>query len=109
MPERSFLGEFEHFVLAAAMRLERGYGAELIRELEERTGRTVQGGALYATLDRLEAKGYVESELGSPDPKRGGRPKRFIRVTREGVRALSLHRAALLSVWEGLEARFDEA
>lgn len=109
MTERAFLGEFEHFVLATALRLERGYGAELIRELETCTGRSVQGGALYATLDRLESKGYLISEMGQSDPQRGGRPKRFIRVTPEGLRALADHREALLRVWDGMEARFEDA
>ena len=109
MAERAYLGEFEHFVLATALRLELAYGAELIRELEARTGRQVQGGALYATLDRLESKGYLDSEMGQPDPQRGGRPKRFVRVTPEGVRALADHREALLRVWDGMEAKFEDA
>jgi PadR family transcriptional regulator PadR len=109
MSDRSFLGEFEHLVLATALRLEGGYGAELMRELEERTGRQVQGGALYVTLDRLERKGYLKSRLGEPDPNRGGRPKRFVEVTPHGVRALAQHREALLRVWEGLETRLGDA
>jgi hypothetical protein len=40
---------------------------------------------------------------------RGGRPKRFVEVTPEGVRALADHRAALLRVWEGLEATLGDA
>jgi DNA-binding PadR family transcriptional regulator len=109
MTERAYLGEFEHLVLATALRLKTGYGAELIRDLEERTGRVVQGGALYVTLDRLEAKGYLISQMGAPDPQRGGRPKRFVGVTPEGVRALAEHREALLRVWEGLEATLEDA
>jgi DNA-binding PadR family transcriptional regulator len=109
MTKRAFLGEFEHLVLATALRLESGYGAELVRELEERTGRQVQGGALYVTLDRLEGKGYVASRMGEPDANRGGRPKRFIEVTPDGVRALAEHRAVLLRVWEGLETALGEA
>jgi DNA-binding PadR family transcriptional regulator len=109
MTERAFLGEFEHLVLATALRLESGYGAELMRDLEERTGRQVQGGALYVTLDRLESKGYLVSRMGNPDPKRGGRPKRFVQVTPEGVRALAEHRDALLRVWEGLESTLGDA
>ena len=103
------MGEFEHLVLATALRLESGYGAELIRELEERTGRQVQGGALYVTLDRLEKKGYLKSRMGEPDPRRGGRPKRFVTVTPRGVRALSEHREALLRVWEGMERTLGDA
>ena len=109
MTDRTFLGEFEHLVLATALRLKDGYGAELVRELEERTGRQVQGGALYVTLDRLERKGYLRSRMGDPDPRRGGRPKRFVEVTPEGVRALAEHRDALLRVWEGLEGTLGDA
>ena len=108
MTERTFLGEFEHLVLATALRLEAGYGAQLVRELEQRTGRQVQGGALYATLDRLERKGYLISRMGDPDPARGGRPKRFVEVTPEGIRSLAEHREALLRVWEGLETTLGE-
>jgi DNA-binding PadR family transcriptional regulator len=103
------LGEFEHLVLATALRLENGYGAQLVRELETRAGREVRGGALYSTLDRLERKGYLTSRMGDPDPQRGGRPKRFVQVTAEGVRVLAEHRAALLRVWEGLEGTLGEA
>src|SRR5688572_24397547 len=109
MTDRAFLGEFEHLVLATALRLKKGYGAELVRELEERTGRRVQGGALYVTLDRLERKGYVVSRMGEPDAKRGGRPKRFVQVTAAGVRALAEHREALLRIWEGLEQKLGDA
>jgi DNA-binding PadR family transcriptional regulator len=64
---------------------------------------------LYATLDRLESKGYLISRMGDPDPRRGGRPKRFVEVTPEGVRALAEQRAALLRVWDGIEQTLEEA
>jgi DNA-binding PadR family transcriptional regulator len=105
----TFLGEFEHLVLATALRLKDGYGAQLLKELESRSGRDIQGGALYATLDRLERKGYLISRMGDPDPRRGGRPKRFISVTRKGVLTLANHRATVLRVWEGLDAMLDDA
>src|SRR5688500_1407418 len=101
MADRAFLGEFEHLVLATALRLKAPYGAQLVRELEERTGRRVQGGARDVARDRVEAKGDVVSRIGEPDVLRGGRPKRFIEVTPAGVRALAEHREALLRVWEG--------
>jgi DNA-binding PadR family transcriptional regulator len=78
-------------------------------QLEERTGRQVQGGALYVTLDRLEQKGYVVSRMGEPDTRRGGRPRRFVEVTPAGVRALGQHREALLRIWEGLESMLGDA
>jgi PadR family transcriptional regulator PadR len=106
MGDRTFLGEFEHLVLAAAMRLGEGaYGAALMREIEERTGRSVQAGSVYITVQRLEDKGLVTCALGEADEGRGGRPKRFVTPTPEGVRALAEHREALLRIWDGLEAR----
>ena len=107
MGGKAFLGEFEHLVLAASLRLEPAYGAALIREIEERTGRQVQAGSLYITLDRLEKKGLIASSAGEQDRRRGGRPKRFVEVTRAGVRALGQHREALLRIWEGLETRLE--
>src|SRR2546430_6001139 len=53
-----------------------------------RSKREVSIGAIYATLDRLEAKGYVQSRPGDPTPERGGRSKRFFRVTAPGVSAI---------------------
>ncbi|MGH7504276.1 MAG: hypothetical protein ACRELX_01435 [Longimicrobiales bacterium] len=49
------------------------------------------------------------SRNGEPDPRRGGRPKRFVEVTPEGVRALAEHRDALLRVWDGLETTLEDA
>ncbi len=109
MGGKTFLGEFEHLVLAASMRLESAYGAALIREIEDRTGREVQAGSLYITLDRLEKKGLISSSAGEQESGRGGRPKRFVTVTREGVRALGEHREALLRIWEGLETRLEQS
>ena len=109
MGERTFLGEFELMVLAAAMRLDEAYGASLIREIEEMTDRSVQAGSLYITLDRLAKKGFLTLRNGQAEPGRGGRPKRYVEVTEEGVMALSAHRRALLNLWAGLETRLEKS
>jgi hypothetical protein len=67
----------------------------------------VQAGSLYITLELLERKGFLTLRSGESEPGRGGRPKRFVDVTEEGVRALSAHRRALLRIWDGLEARLE--
>ena len=86
---KNVLGEFEKLVMLAALHLgEEAYGAPLIRELEERTGRTISAGAVYVALRRLEKKGLVTSYLGSPTPRRGGRPKRYFSVQPGGIEAL---------------------
>lgn len=60
------------------------------REIEERTGRNLSIGAVYATLERLEAKGYVSSIMGDPTPERGGRAKRVFQIAAPGRRALQV-------------------
>ncbi len=104
MSARDYLGEFEHMVVLALLRLEdRAYGVTVRQEIELRTKREVSIGAIYATLDRLEAKGYVKSRLGDPTPERGGRSKRFFHVTAKGVVAVNRTHRALESMTEGLD------
>jgi DNA-binding PadR family transcriptional regulator len=82
------LGEFEYLILSAATRLrEDAYGAAIRQEVEEATRHRCSIGALYTTLDRLENKGLIKTWMGDPTPQRGGRPKRMVRVTANGVRA----------------------
>jgi PadR family transcriptional regulator len=89
MPKGAYLGEFEQHVLTAVWQLRgNAYGVTIRREIVERTGRDVAVGAIYATLDRLEAKGYVSSRLGEATPERGGRAKRYFEIQAPGVRAL---------------------
>lgn len=104
MSGRDYLGEFEHIVVLALLRLEdRAYGVPVRQEIEFRTKREVSIGAVYATLDRLETKGYVKSHRGDPTPERGGRSKRFFRVTAKGVAAVNRTQRTLLSMTEGLD------
>ena len=103
MAGRDNLGEFEHIIVLALLRLDdRAYGVTVRQEIELRTRREVSIGAVYATLDRLETKGYVKSYRGDPTPERGGRSKRFFRVTAKGVTAVTRTHRALQSMTEGL-------
>lgn len=103
MAGRDYLGEFEHLIVLALLRLaDQAYGVTVRQEIELRTKREVSIGAVYATLDRLEAKGYVKSHHGDPTPERGGRSKRFFRVTAKGIAAVSRTQRALKSMTEGL-------
>src|SRR5271154_5866215 len=104
MPSREFLGEFEQIVLLAVLRLgEQAYGVPIRREIEFRTKRDVTVGALYSTLDRLEAKGYVASHFADPTAERGGRSKRFFRVEPLGLKAVKRSQQALATMIEGLD------
>jgi len=104
MSGREYLGEFEHIVILALLRLaDRAYGVTVRQEIEARTGREVSIGAIYATLERLEAKGYVKSQFGDPTPERGGRSKRFFHVTAKGISAVNRTHRALQSLTAGLD------
>ncbi len=79
------LGEFEYLLLTAAARLgENAYGAAIREEIEAATGKPCSIGALYTTLDRLEAKGLVKTWMGEATPQRGGRAKRMVQVSAKG-------------------------
>ena len=109
MTARGYLGEFEQIVMLAVARLdEEGYGMSIRREIERTAGRPVSIGAVYATLERLEAKGLVSTAVGESTPVRGGRPKRFYTVQPAGRRALLLSRRALDRMWDGLDWELDE-
>jgi DNA-binding PadR family transcriptional regulator len=99
-----YLGELEQIVLLAVMRLgDDAYAVPIQELIESQTGRKVARGALYTALDRLEAKGCVRSRLGEPLAERGGRARRYFKVTPSAVRALKDSRLALMRLWNGLE------
>ena len=97
------LGEFEQIALLAILRLgDDAYGVSIRAEIAARAGREIAPGALYTTLDRLEEKGLVASRLGDPTPARGGRAKRYLRVTSTGVSAVAAAQQAYRRLLEGL-------
>ena len=103
MPKGESLGEFEHLVLLAILRLGAdAYGMRVRREIAELTGRDAAIGAVYSTLDRLADKGLVVSTVGDPTPERGGRAKRSFRLTGAGADAVNRARRDLANMLEGL-------
>ena len=98
------LGAFEQAVLIAVMRLQAdAYGRAILKEVQARLDRDVAPGAVHATLGRLEQKKLLSSKLGSGTAVRAGRPRRYYRLRPSGVRALNAARAAVDSIWSGLE------
>lgn len=100
MTERGYLGEFELMILLAILRLDdEAYGVPIARELEQQRGREVAVGSVYAALERLEAKGLVASALGEPTAERGGKAKRYFRITRAGLLQVHETRRVLTRLW----------
>ncbi|MGH9142292.1 MAG: PadR family transcriptional regulator [Vicinamibacterales bacterium] len=109
VPDAVNLGEFEHMVLLAIMRLgDDAYAVPVRDEIARCTGRDVSRGSIYITLDRLETKGYLRSRLADPTPERGGRAKRYYALRPRAVDALRESRRALNALWRGLEAALSE-
>jgi len=100
------IGDFEHMVLLAVLRLdENAYAVTVRTEILKHTGRDFSRGSIYITLDRLESKGFLKSRLGEPTAERGGRAKRFYTLRPAAIKALKESRKALVSLWGGLETR----
>ena len=97
------LGEFEYLLLSAVARLaEDAYGAAIRQEIETATGCRCSIGALYTTLDRLEAKGFITTWMGEATPQRGGRPKRMVRITARGIEEATAFYNAVTSASRGV-------
>jgi DNA-binding PadR family transcriptional regulator len=97
------LGEFEYLIITAAARLgDEAYGAAIREEIETATGRACSIGALYTTVDRLETKGFLKTWMGEATPQRGGRAKRMVRVTPQGVHAAKDFYDAVIRVSRGV-------
>jgi PadR family transcriptional regulator PadR len=96
------LGSFEEQVMLAVARTgEEAYGMRVRREIERVTERDIAIGAVYATLDRLEAKGLVLSRRAAVD----GLSRRLFALTAPGARALADTRLMRERLWEGVEVR----
>ncbi len=98
------LGGLESMLMLVVLRLgDQAYGVTIRRELLTRAKKDVAIGAIYTTMDRLERKGMVESWLGEPTRERGGRAKRYYRLTARGVKTLAETQRALEGLTAGLK------
>ena len=98
------LGSLEHLVLLAVMRLgDDAYGVTVRREIHGTAGRDLSIGAIYSTLVRLEAKGFVKSLTGEPTAERGGRAKRYFRLTASGKAALQNTHSTIQKMSAGIK------
>jgi PadR family transcriptional regulator PadR len=96
------LGALEEQVMLAVIRTaEEAYGMNVRRELEEVTEREMTIGSVYATLDRLEAKGLVRSRRAGAE----GPTRRLFELTASGARALTRTNTMRERLWEGISIR----
>lgn len=109
MRKGEYLGNFDLMLLLALLRLgEDAYGVTIAQELEKQTGREVVVASVYATLDRLQERGLVTSSMGESTPERGGRAKRYFRITRAGIREVRDAQRSLVNLWKDLPQLKEE-
>lgn len=104
MSKGRHLAEFEIYIMLALARLgEEAYGVSIRQEIEERTGRPVSIGAVYATLGRLEEKGMVSHRVSDPLPVQGGRSRKYFDLTPPGRAALQHSTEMLVRMMQGVD------
>ena len=103
-PATATLAEFELLVMVAAMRLgsDEAHAVSIAADITERTGRTVRRANVYMTLQRLEEKGLLSTALGDSRPERGGKPRRLVTPTREGLTAVRATMSAIHAMTRGV-------
>jgi DNA-binding PadR family transcriptional regulator len=101
---RTALGEFEHHVLLALVRLGgRSRGAPIVLELESATSRSVSPAAVFVALRRLEQRGYARSSKREARPGEGGRGSREFQITTAGKARLAESRRTFERLWRGAD------
>ncbi len=101
--KRTFLGEFEEVVLLTVAILgDEAYGVTVTQELEQKTGRVVGFSSVHTTLQRLEEKRFLSSQMGGATAERGGRRKRFFLITAAGRKALLEVKQIREELWEAM-------
>jgi DNA-binding PadR family transcriptional regulator len=100
-----YLGAFEELVLLAVASLgDDAYGVSVQESVERGAARQISLGAVYASLDRLERKGFVRSWIGESGAFRGGRRKRHFVVTADGRAELRAMRRVRERMWRAVDA-----
>lgn len=97
------LGEFEELVLlTVAVLHDDAYGVTIKQELESRLGKQVSTGAMQTALRRMEGKGYLTSAFGEATSVRGGKRKRYFKITQYGIKALEQYRSTRMNLWQSI-------
>ena len=110
MGGHTLFSELELYILLIILQLGEGaYGVSISAEIEVVHSARVSTSAIYAALDRLGSHGLVSSELGEATPERGGRAKRYFRVTDHGLAALQQTRSSLGRLWRYLPTQKGSA
>jgi PadR family transcriptional regulator PadR len=100
MGKTTFLGEFEELILTMVLILDdNAYGNTLVKAIKEHQERDVNLSSVHITMYRLEEKGFLESYMGGATKERGGRQKRYFKITNAGKVMLQEMKDARTKLW----------
>lgn len=103
---KATLGELETLMMLAVLRLgDDGSVRSIRQEVGQRGGRELSRGATYATLSRLEGKGFLR--VRREDAGEGARPAHRFGLTDEGLEALREAQRTMARMRDGLESILD--
>lgn len=98
-----FLSRQEELLLLSIWKLRKdAYGVTIRQHVGRITGKYWSIGAVYDVLDRLTRKGLVVTYTSEPVKARGGKSKRYYRITKQGFQELEQVRSLEKRIWLGL-------
>lgn len=98
-----FLSRQEELLLLSIWKMGRdAYGVTIRQHVTGMSGKYWSIGAVYDVLDRLTRKGLVSTMTSEPVKARGGKSKRYYRITKQGYKALEEVRSLERKIWLGL-------
>lgn len=99
----TYLGEFEELILLTVASLgNEAYAVSIKEEADGFSGRKINISAVHSALYRLEDKGFLSSDFGGATQKRGGKKKRYFKVTNAGIEALKASKEMKESIWKNI-------
>lgn len=101
------LGSLEEIVLMILLKYERCNGVEIAKHHEEILNKSISLPAIHVVLKRMEKKGWVESEFGSPTAERGGRRKRIYWTTSSGKEIVREVHEAKAKIWNSIQPSLE--
>lgn len=99
----TYLGEFEELILLTVASLgNEAYAVAIREEAIKVSQRSINISAVHSALYRLEEKNFLQSEFGGATQKRGGKSKRFFKVTSAGFEALRTAKELREQFWKNI-------
>ena len=110
MTSTNYLTRKEELILLAVYKLGDSASLVKIRELLNiSTGREWTMGNVYVPLDRMTKLGYLETRVGEPSSRRGGKAVKYYGLSHEGKDALAELKKVHETMWDGItDPAFDK-